>query len=959
MLPSRLKQSLKNRLKNQREKQKKHREAKFASRHTAQSLKEQAAATSNTISRSGRSVNQLYRKISGKTLDVAVKPKLLGELPTLDTSNNALTFYVLRDYSRSNSILVDLQTREYGFPPALVGVEDSVHQVDENAAIIFLNHPHAGDRKVSPRLARLVNACRQNNAPKINVVPVSILWGRAPENEDSLFKLLMADNWEEPSIAKQLFNIGIMGRDTFVEFHPPQSLHDIIDSLTSHTNTSANELTDKVFSDALENHTSSDSPSMTLSSEDEDDIVYQAKLNIQEQSASSTALMTAAEANYSLSILVQYKLNAYLDNKRKSMLGPDLSDRRNLVDKLIYSPAIKQACKVEAESTGISTSKAQTLARGYANEIVNDYSYSVIRFFDRFLTWLWTQLYDGVEVHHFDRVRELAADHELVYVPCHRSHVDYLLLTYVIFKRGLSLPYVAAGKNLDVPIIGPLLRSAVAFYIRRSFKDNHLYKAVLREYVHTLIQRNTPIEYFIEGGRSRSGRLLPPKLGMLAMTVHSQLRQSNRPMVFIPTYIGYERIMEGGTYIGELKGKPKESESLLGLLKISRKIERIFGHVHVSFGTPLHMEDFMKKFDVEPNSLPADRNDTTLDDKSTAMINNLSVKIMQHINKAAVVNPISLLSLVLLSTPKAALDEDRCREQIALCQRLANDVPYDQDTIITDMLPQAIIDYGIKLKLIERTPHILGDMIKVLPKQTAILSYFRNNILHVFIMSSFLAALIVRNGRIERRQLDSIVTQMYPFLQGELFLYYAARNVPDLITKQLDSLIKQDIIIDLGNDVLGTPEANSENYQQLTMLAAPVSQSLERYFMTLALLAQQGSGNLTADQVIDLCHLLGQRLSVLYADDIPDFFDRALFSSFIGALERFGYASKDEDTDTLIFDERINNIARFSNYVLSPDVMQVLQHVATLDEDEIEHAINEINNKKQSKFSRKNKANTA
>ena len=158
---------------------------------------------------------------------------------------------------------------------------------------------------------------------------------------------------------------------------------------------------------------------------------------------------------------------------------------------------------------------------------------------------------------------------------------------------------------------------------------------------------------------------------------------------------------------------------------------------------------------------------------------------------------------------------------------------------------------------------------------------------------------------------------------------------------------------DLGDGVLGTPEKNSEQYQQLDMLATPVSQSLERYFMSLALLAQQGSGNLTAEQVVDLCHLLGQRLSVLYADDIPDFFDRALFTSFLSTLIRLDYVQKDPETGVLTFDERINNIARHAHYILSPDIMQILQHVATLDEEDINHAISEINNKKLSKFSRK------
>lgn len=862
-------------------------------------------------------INQLYRKLSGQMLDVAVKPKLLGELPEFDSDDQTLRFYVLQDYSRSNSILIDLQTQEYNLPPALVGVQDSAHNIKENAAIIFLKHPSAKDSQLSPRLSRLVSAVLQYPELKVRLVPVSILWGRAPEKEDSLFKLLTADNWEDPSITKQLFNIGVMGRDTFVQFHPPQDLRALIHE----------QLHTTPVEDDHAQPISDEMPAYTLT--------------------------TGADGNRELVRMLQQQLTTYLDKQRASMLGPDLSDRRNLVDKLVYSPAIKHAIEAEAKATGTSVREARSVAKGYANEMVNDYSHSIIRGFYKFLTWLWTQLYDGVEVHHFERVRELAADYELVYVPCHRSHVDYLLLSYVIYKRGLSIPYVAAGDNLDVPVLGPLLRGAVAFYIRRSFRGNALYTAVLREYMHTLITRNTPIEYFIEGGRSRSGRLLPPKMGMLAMTVHSQLRHTNKPVVFIPTYIGYERIMEGGTYVGELKGKPKESESLIGLLKVGRKIERIFGNVHLSFGTPLHLSDFMTKFDVPADSLPADRTDTPLDEKTSAMVDNIGVKIMQHINKAAVITPVSLLSLVLLSAPKAALDEDICREQIALYQGLAQQLPYADDTFITDMSPQQIIDYGIKLKLIERTPHILGDIIQIAGKQAALLSYFRNNILHVFILLSFLSALVARNGRIERSRLDNIATQMYPFLQSELFLYYPAHSLNDTLNKKVDSLLAHGLIVELGDGILSVPESNSKGYQQLQVLATPVGQSLERYFMTLALLAQQGSGNLTEKEVVDLCHLLGQRLSVLYADDIPDFFDRALFTSFISALTRLDYIQKDEETGVLTFDHRINDIAHHAKYVLTPDMMQILQQVASLDEEEITHAITEISNKKQRKFGRK------
>ena len=879
-------------------------------------------------------INELYRKLSGQLLDVAVKPKLLGELPEFDADDQTLRFYVLQDYSRSNSILIDLQTQEHKLPPALVGVNDAVHNIKENAAIIFLNHPNAKENQLSPRLSRLVSAVLQYSDLKVRLVPVSILWGRAPEKEDSLFKLLTADNWEDPSITKQLFNIGVMGRDTFVQFHPPQDLRTLIN-------------------DNLKGDTEDDAVSDSVATDVSDKAANDTDNKIDASVSPSYALMAAADGNRELVRTLQQQLTIYLDKQRASMLGPDLSDRRNLVDKLVYSPAIKHAIEAEAEKTGTSVRDARLLAKGYANEMVNDYSHSIVRGFYKFLTWLWTQLYDGVEVHHFERVRELAADYELVYVPCHRSHVDYLLLSYVIYKRGLSIPYVAAGDNLDVPVLGPLLRGAVAFFIRRSFRGNALYTAVLREYMHTLITRNTPIEYFIEGGRSRSGRLLPPKMGMLAMTVHSQLRQTNKPVVFIPTYIGYERIMEGGTYVGELKGKPKESESLIGLLKVGRKIERIFGNVHLSFGKPLYLSEFMQKFDVPANSLPADRTDTPLDEKTSAMVDNIGVKVMQHINKAAVVTPVSLLSLVLLSAPKAALDENSCREQIALYQGLAQQLAYSDDTVITDMSPQQIIDYGIKLKLIERTPHILGDIIQIAGKQAALLSYFRNNILHVFILLSFLAALVARNGRIERSRLNDITEQLYPFLQSELFLYYPAHSLADTLNKKVDSLLSHGLIVELGNSMLSAPESNSKCYQQLQVLATPVGQSLERYFMTLALLAQQGSGNLTENEVVDLCHLLGQRLSVLYADDIPDFFDRALFTSFINALTRLDYLQKEDETGVLTFDHRINDIAYHAKYVLTPDMMQILHQVASLDESEITHAITEISNKKQRKFGRK------
>lgn len=930
-------------------------------------------------------LKQAYRRLSGNLLGLAVKPQLIGELPT-DTATSApadqtaqttaytatdapqppahaaddgLTFYVLKEYSRSNSILIDLvidrETKQQNLPPALADVVDSAHGIRESSAMVFLHHYRHKHVTTSPRLLRLITAVLSHPTLNVRLIPVTILWGRAPEKEDSLFNLLTADEWQVPSIGKQLFNIGAKGRDTFVEFHPAIDLRTLLNTQQA-----------AVPTDTTPSH----QPNQILTNDLTD--TSQAQFAV-----TSTALISQAAAIDSLARMVQTRLQVYLDQQQAAILGPDLSDRRNVVDKLLYSPAVQHAIELDSQTNQRRTAESRQLARGYLNEIASDYSHATVRFLERFLTWLWTQLYDGVEVRHFERVRALAVDHEIVYVPCHRSHMDYLLLSYLIFNRGLRVPYIAAGDNLNIPILGQILKNGGAFFMRRSFKDNPLYGAVFREYVHSILVRGTPLEYFIEGGRSRSGRLLPPKKGMLAMTVQSHLREAGKPIVFMPTYIGYERIMEGGTYVGELQGKPKESESLLGLLKAARKIERIFGTVHVSFGQPLFLADFMQKYDVAPACLSHDRTDAPMPANAMQMIDNLSVKIMQGINRAVVINPVSLLSLVLLDTPHGALDEQSCLEQLALYQRLAERLPYDEDTSVTTETPQAIIDYGIRLQLIERTPHMLGDLIRIAEGQAALLSYFRNNILHVYILLSLCACLVERNGSMTYADIARVVGVMYPFLQAELFLKYPSREL-DITLRQHLAVLADEGLIAMQTNASAQPTAmlaaidhntidahtrfappapNTRRYQQLAVLANAVEASLERYFMILALLSQQGSGKLTKAQTVDLGYLLGQRVSALYEDDMPDFFDRALFSSFLDALERLGYITLSAD-DLIEFDTRMDDMAQSAGFILKLDVLHILRQLAALEDGEVQATLQAMQDKKARKHkkSARNKA---
>lgn len=853
---------------------------------------------------------EFYRRVSGKLLDIVAKPEVLGEIPAeleaLSAQNNSQVAqhtdasqeaqqnapviqknsstrpvcYVIFENSKTTALLLDSEARRRN----LIAPFDPIPgpYFDEKSSILYLRSGDEGNpfktptEAQSPRLIRFIDALAQHQDLDVELIPITVLWGRAPDKEDSLFKLLFADSWATPNALKQSVNIAIHGRQTFLEFHNPLSLRDLIAETAS---------------------------------------------EIENSGATANRIME--------------HLRNYLTRQREAVLGPDLSDRRNMVDEIIASKGVSEAIEREIARGNKLPNDVRLEARSLLDEIASDYSHATVRAFERTLSWLWTQLYDGVEVHHFQSIRSIADEYELVYTPSHRSHVDYLLMSYVIYKRGMMVPYIAAGDNLNLPGVGSLLRRGGAFFIRRSFKGSPLYVAVFKEYLHSILVRNHPIEYFVEGGRSRTGRLLPPKTGMLAMTIHSNMRASGKPIAFIPTYFGYERLMEGGTYVGEMSGKPKESESVWGILKAARKIERIFGKVHVSFGEPIFLDQYLRAHGAD--KIKVTDNNEPLTPEARLVVDDVAESIMRNINRAAVLNPVTLLSLVLLATPKHALDEETCIKQLDTYRSLAQAVPYDDRVEITTLSGREIIAYGLKLKMIKRVNHLLGDMIAIDEGQGVLLTYFRNNILHLFIMPSLIASLIQHNGRISREEIGGVVQTLYPFLQAELFLKWDSNALSDLIDQHLNALIEAELVLDDGSNTFYSPQPNTESYNQLSVLAAPVQQSLERYFMTVTLLVQQGSGRISPKQVEDLSHLLGQRLSVLYEFNSPEFFDKALFRSFVAELTELKYISIDEGL--IHFDHRLINMSQDARLVLNAETLNALQHMTNVSEEEVQSAI--------------------
>ncbi|WP_462115897.1 glycerol-3-phosphate 1-O-acyltransferase PlsB, partial [Lysobacter xanthus] len=622
-------------------------------------------------------------------------------------------------------------------------------------------------------------------------------------------------------------------------------------------------------------------------------------------------------------------LRTHFRRIRSAVIGPDLSTRRLLVDRVLAAPAVLDAIADQARRDNTSVADAWKKAHAFAYEIAADYSHPVVRSASFLLQPVWNRIYRGVLVHHLDKVKEDAPGHEVVYVPCHRSHMDYLLISYLLYTRGIVPPHIAAGVNLNLPVVGTLLRKGGAFFLRRSIRGSALYSAVFSEYLAQLVAGGYSIEYFIEGGRSRTGRLLQPKGGMIAMTLRAYLRAPTRPVMFQPVYIGYEKLMEGRSYLDELSGKAKEKESIWQLLMgIPKVLGSNYGQVVVNFGEPIRLNDMLaeKAPDWDGTPLPEDAKPAWLAETVDALADRIQV----NINRAADVNPINLIALAMLSTPKHAMSEADLLEQIALSKKLLAQLPYSSRVTVTPHTPEEIIAHGEEINVLLRVKHPLGDVLEIDEEKAVLLSYFRNNVLHLFTAAAWVACCFQHNRRINLSAVLRLGRSVYPFLQSELFLPWDEDGFVERVRQTVDLFIAEGLIKFKGGeegDLLARSASQSDEVFRLRALGHPLQQAFERYYIAISVLVKNGPGTLSAGELETLCHLAAQRLSLLYAPAAPEFFDKSLFRGFILKLRELRLVWADEN-GKLTFDERLDAWAKDAKFILGRELRHSIEKVS-------------------------------
>ncbi|HEV7633066.1 MAG TPA: glycerol-3-phosphate 1-O-acyltransferase PlsB [Steroidobacteraceae bacterium] len=705
------------------------------------------------------------------------------------------------------------------------------------------------DRRPPELLRELLIELRRDPEFDVTLVPVAVYWGRAPQREGfAWWRLALSEDWALASRLRRWLTLLLNGRNTLVQFG---------------------------------------------------------------QGVSLRALLGADVSDSLASRRIARQLLAQLAAARAAHIGPDLSHRRTILTQVLRTRAVRAVVAQEVREKHITRRKALEGARAIFEEIAANYSHAFVSIMERVFTRLWTRIYDGVEFGHAGTLSEVAAGNEIVYVPCHRSHMDYMLLSYAIYRQGFAIPHIAAGINLNLPVVGRYLRKGGAFFIRRSFRGSALYTVVFMKYLAAIMARGHSIEYFIEGGRSRSGRLLSPKTGMLSMTIRSYLREPVRPVVFVPVYFGYERVMEGESYVSELSGKPKEKESFMGLLRALRKLRERFGRVHVNLGEPIHLTRVLDANDPDWRSRPPE--DQGRASWVNAAVDQTAMAVMRNINAAAAVTPINLLAIVLLATPKHVMLEADLLRQLDFSLQLLRRQPYSDRVTLTPLDAAGIVRYGEHMLAVKRD----GDAVGLDPAHAQLMAYYRNNVLHLFALPSLIACCFIANASMPTTDIQRLARRIYPYVAAELFLRWNEEEVDTIVILALQALAATGALVGSVEDgTWRSPPAATVQAMQLSLLAQPTILTIERYYLAIALLNKAGTGQITQSELENRTQQMANRMVTLYGFYSPDFFDRSLFESFIGLLRRRGVIRVDGE-GKLAYDDVLSRIADDAQLVLS------------------------------------------
>jgi len=450
-----------------------------------------------------------------------------------------------------------------------------------------------------------------------------------------------------------------------------------------------------------------------------------------------------------------------IEMRQRYILGPRPGSRDQLKEKVLGAPPVVRSIEAMSKGDPRQRVKMRKKANAYFEEMAADYNVAYVRFFSIFLKRLWKKIFTGIDVDAsgLSRIREKTKRNApLIYVPSHKSHVDYLVLNDVLYRHRMQFPRIAAGTNLSFWPVGHIFRKSGAFFIRRAFKGARLYATVFETYIKTLLQEGQAIEFFIEGGRSRTGKLNQPRTGFLAILLQAQKEGYCEDLLFVPTSIAYDRIIEEKAHLRELKGTAKERESLRQTLRARRFLKQKYGKIYLRFGNPISLKDYPVK---------------ALENAESGQ-QRLAYRFADSINQVTPVTSLALIASAVLSGCRHGFSQSQLTStaDTLLDSLKVSEAPLvpglDQVERVSADTLSLLRSRGIVHEKEEPVSLRDGHCYHIEDREKPLLEYYKNTILHHFLPYGFVSVSLSGASR-ESKSYDKLLED-YTFLRW-LFQY--------------------------------------------------------------------------------------------------------------------------------------------------------------------------------------------
>lgn len=435
----------------------------------------------------------------------------------------------------------------------------------------------------------------------------------------------------------------------------------------------------------------------------------------------------------------------HLYREEKVVEGPTLRPRWRVLREVLADPGVRKAMAVRASAEGGAPEKAEREVEKIFREISANMSSGWLALGAAVTTGIMKRIFSSIEVHRLAEIAEYAKRHPIVLVPSHRSYFDFLILSCLFYENYLVPPHIAARENMAFGPFGFLFRRMGAFFLRKSF-DDPLYKEVFRAYVAYLVREGFTQEFFIEGGRSRTGKTLAPRLGMLTWDVDAFLESERRDLFFVPIAISYERLVEESGMIDELAGGEKTEESVLGLLRARKYLQRRFGSAHVSFGEPISLAGALGKqrerfAALQRGEVPEPEMRMVLEEHKREFVSHLGHSLVERIGWATVANATSVAATVLLGSRHRGL----LREDLVEGMRDVANLLRLQGVRLTPAFERDLGELRESIAFLERSDLVQsrldqrGEILHFEESRRRALDIYRNSIAHFLLIPSILS----------------------------------------------------------------------------------------------------------------------------------------------------------------------------------------------------------------------------